>query len=95
MEYKPMREYVFNVAKDKKQLILLTMRDKLAEAVKTCETEKEVTEGKAVDLFAEFSIWVPKFAKIDELVKGYAIRTARQGDSLLDALETVKQILEL
>lgn len=95
MEYNPIRDYVFQVAQDKKRELLMTLRDKLIEELKRCEPTRDDIDAEADDLFTTFSIWGPVFAKIDELVAGYATRTARRGDMRSDALETVKRILEL
>lgn len=95
MDYKPIREYVFKVAQDKKQELWNTLRDKLIEELKRCEPTREDIDAEAEDLYTVFSIWSPTFAKIDALVEEYAISVARQGDSREKALETIKRILEL
>ena len=95
MEYKPIREYVFKVAQDKKQELWNTLRDKLIEALKECEPTREDVDNEAEDLYNVFSIWGPTFAKIDALVEEYATSVARRGDDREKALETVKRILEL
>lgn len=95
MEYKPIREYVFRVAEDKKRELWKTLQDKLVEALKECEPTREDVDNEAEDLYNVFSIWGSTFSKIDAFVEEYATSVARQGDSREKALETIKRILEL
>lgn len=94
-----MRDYVLKVARDKKQELLLTLRDKLIEELKRCEPTRDAIDDEAEDLYTVFSIWGPVFDKIDGVVEDYLARNEIRGDAVRsdreDALETVKRILEL
>ena len=94
-----MRDYVLEVARDKKQELLVDLRDKLIEELKRCEPTREAIDDKAGDLYIVFATRGSALAQIDTLVEGYRARVAKDGDmgagARRDALETVKRILEL
>lgn len=94
-----MRDYVLKVAQDKKQELLVALRDKLIEELKRCEPTREAIDNEAGDLYIAFAICGSALAEVDTLVEGYRSRVAEDGDmgagARRDALETVKRILEI
>lgn len=86
MPYEPIRKYVFAIAEDKRQSLLVTIRDQLSE---------ELVDNKDVDLTSVFCTYMNMFSKIDELVTEYVIDAAHSGDKRSKALETVMKILEV